>query len=173
MFFKKLNNAGMWEKIQKLRELIKAEKYFKKRTCWNSNCNKDLNIYDFLSDNMNFTPEYILKLWQNPILEFHCCECFKYLKIHELKKIEKEKSTRECLFCKTPMDLYKFSKLNDYLKIHEIKSLWLNADYKLFCDNLCQRKYYKTYYDFLNKKKRKKHQKITQQIANEKLESGS
>lgn len=28
MFFKKLNNASLWDKIQKLRELIKAEKYF-------------------------------------------------------------------------------------------------------------------------------------------------
>ena len=156
MFFKKLNNAGLWEKIQKLRELIKSEKLFRKRTCWNHDCKKDLNIYDFLSDNMNFTPEYILKLWQNPILQFHCCECFKYLKIHEFKKIERELSTRDCLFCKAPMDVYKFSKLNDYLKI--------NADYKIFCDNLCQRKYYKTYYDFLNKKKLKKQEKIKKSV---------
>jgi hypothetical protein len=31
MFFKKLNNAGLWDIIQKLRELNKAEKYFKKK----------------------------------------------------------------------------------------------------------------------------------------------
>ena len=59
MFFKKLNNAGLWDKIQKLRELIKAEKYFKKRTCWN--CNKDLNIYDFLSDNIRKNLENLQK----------------------------------------------------------------------------------------------------------------
>ena len=72
-----LNNFEYWWDFYK--------KYFKKRTCWN--CRKDLNIYDFLSDNVNFTPEYTLKLWQTPILEFHCCECFRYLKIHELKNI--------------------------------------------------------------------------------------
>ena len=164
MYYRKLNNAVMWKNIQKLRDLIKAEKYFRRRSCWNSNCKKSLNVYDFLSDNLNLTPEYILKLWQNPILQFHCCECFKYLKIHELKKIEKEKSTRECLFCKKPMDLYKFSKLNDYLKIQEIKSLWLNVDYKLFCDNLCQRKYNKTYYNFLDKKKRKKQEQLRREL---------
>ena len=164
MYYRKLNNAAMWKNIQKLRDLIKAEKYFRRRSCWNSNCKKSLNVYDFLSDNLNLTPEYILKLWQNPILQFHCCECFKYLKIHELKKIEKECESRECLFCKKTMDLYKFSKLNDYLKIYEIKTLWLNADYKLFCDNLCQRKYYKTYYNFLNKKKRKKQAQLKREL---------
>ncbi len=30
MFFKKLNNAGLRDIIQKLRELIKVEKYLKK-----------------------------------------------------------------------------------------------------------------------------------------------
>ena len=154
MFFKKLNNAALWEKIQKLRELIKLEPIFKPRFCWN--CKKELNIYDFLSDNINFTPEYILELWQTPILEFHCCECFRQLKIHELKKIENELKERKCLHCDTPMDIYKFSKFHNYLKIHEIKALWLNPNLKIFCDNLCQRKYYKTYYDFLNKKKLKK-----------------
>ncbi len=158
MFFKKINNAALWDKIRKLREMIKLEKYFKKRACWN--CKKDLNIYDFISDNVNFTPEYILKLWQTPILQFHCCECFKYLKIHELKKIEQELNIRECLFCKIPIDLYKFTKINDYLKIHEIRLLWLNNNFKIFCDNLCERKYYKTYYEFLSKKKLKKQSKL-------------
>ncbi|MBA7519632.1 hypothetical protein ES705_11712 [subsurface metagenome] len=84
MYYRKLNNAIMWKNIQKLREFIKLEPNFKDRMCWN--CSKDLNIYDFLSDNVDFTPEYILKLWQTPILEFHCCECFRNLKIDELKK---------------------------------------------------------------------------------------
>jgi hypothetical protein len=158
LFFKKLNNAGLWNKIQKLRELIKHENNFKKRTCWN--CGKDLNIYDFLSDNVNFTSEYILKLWQTPILEFHCCECFRYLKVHELKKIENELKERKCLYCDTPIDLYKFCKFHNYLKIHEIKAIWLDPNFKIFCDNLCQRKFYKTYYDFLNKKKLKKQEHL-------------
>jgi hypothetical protein len=153
LFFKKLNNADLWDKIQKLRDLIKIENDFKKRTCWN--CRKELNIYDFLSDNVNFTPEYILRLWQAPILEFHCCECFRYLKIHELKKIEMVLKERNCLYCETPIDIYKFSKFHSYLKLHELKSLWLDSNFKIFCDNLCQRKYYKTYYDFLNKSKLK------------------
>jgi len=42
-FFKKLNKTGLRDIIQKLRILIKAVKYFKKRTYWN--CNKDLNLY--------------------------------------------------------------------------------------------------------------------------------
>ncbi len=158
MFLKKLNNAGLWDKIQKLRELIKVEKYFQKRTCWN--CGKDLNIYDFLSDNVNFTPEYILKLWQSSILEFHCCECFRYLEIHELKKIEQELNERKCLFCDSSIDIYKFSKIHNYLKIHELRNLWLDNNFQIFCDNLCQRKYYKTYYDFLNKKKLKKQNQL-------------
>ena len=158
MFLKKLNNAGLWDKIQKLRELIKVEKYFQKRTCWN--CGKDLNIYDFLSDNVNFTPEYILKLWQSSILEFHCCECFRYLKIHEFKRIEQELNERKCLFCEASIDIYKFSKIHNYLKIHELRNLWLDNNFQIFCDNLCQRKYYKTYYNFLNKKKLKKQNQL-------------
>jgi hypothetical protein len=158
LFFKKLNDAGLWNKIQKLRELIKRENNFKKRTCWN--CRKDLNIYDFLSDNVNFTPEYILKLWQTPILEFHCCECFRFLKVHEIKKIENELKERKCLYCDTPINLYKFSKFHNYLKIHEIKAIWLDPNFKIFCDNLCQRKFYKTYYHFLNKKKLKKQEHL-------------
>jgi len=151
MFFEKLNNAALWEKIQKLRELIKFEKKFKHRVCWN--CNKDLNIYDFLSDNVNYPPEYILKLWQTPVLEFHCCECFKNLKIHELDKIVEELERRSCSYCDSSIDLYKFSKDNSYLKIHELRELWLDNNHKIYCDNLCKHKYYKTYYNFLKKRK--------------------
>lgn len=141
MFFKKINNSALWNKIQKLRNLIKLEKTFKSRTCWN--CGRNLNIYDFLSDNISFTPEYILKLWQTPILEFHCCNCFRDLKIHELKKIGQELKERKCL-CKASIDIYKFSKIYNYLKINELRNLWLDTNFKIFCDNLCQRKYYKT-----------------------------
>ena len=158
MYYRKLNNAAMWKKIQKLRDLIKLEPNFKERVCWN--CSKDLNIYDFLSDNVDFTPEYILKLWQTPILEFHCCECFRNLKINELKKIEQELDKRHCLFCESPIDLYKFSKFHNYLKIHEIRNLWFDNNFQIFCDNLCQRKYYKIYYDFLKKKKLKKQSQL-------------
>jgi len=158
LFFKKLNNADLWNKIQKLRQLIQAENYFKTRTCWN--CGKDLNIYDFLSDNVDFTPDYILKLWQTSILEFHCCECFRYLKINELNSIEKELEERKCLFCEAPINIFKFSKFHNYLKIFELRNLWLDPNFQVFCDNLCQRKYYKTYYDFLNKKKLKKQDQL-------------
>jgi len=149
----------MWKKIQKLRELIKLEYNFKERSCWN--CSKDLNIYDFLSDNVDFTPEYILKLWQTPILEFHCCECFKSLKIDELKNIEQELPTRICLNCHALIDIYKFSKFHDYLKIHELKKYWLDSKFNIFCDNLCQRKYFHIYYDFLRKKKLKRQKELT------------
>jgi len=161
MFYRKLNNADLWNKIQKLRDLIKIEDIFKERTCWN--CGKDLNIYDFLSDNVNFAPEYILKLWQTDILEFHCCDCFRNLKINELEKIEQELDKRYCLFCESPIDIYKFSKFHNYLKIYELRNLWLDENFKIFCDNLCRRKYYKTYYDFLSKKKLKRQNKLIKQ----------
>lgn len=142
MFFKKINNAALWEKIKTLREYqsIFNEK-FNKRVCFN--CNKTLNIYDFLSDNLEFTPEYILKLWQTPVLEFHCCECFRYLKIHELKAIENELEFRKCGFCNKSIDLYKYAGDNSYLKIDELKKEWLNQNIPIYCDNLCKRKYFK------------------------------
>ncbi len=162
MYYRKLNNATMWHKIQKLRDKIKLEYNFKERKCWK--CSKDLNIYDFLSDNLDFTPEYILKLWQTPILEFHCCECFKNLKIGEFEKIEQELPTRICLNCNSLIDIYKFSKFHNYLKIHELRDLWLDIHFKIFCDNLCQRKYFKIYYDFLKKRKRKKQKQLKRNL---------
>ena len=158
MYYRKLNNATMWHNIQKLRDKIKLEYNFKERKCWK--CGKDLNIYDFLSDNIDFTPEYILKLWQTPILEFHCCECFKNLKIDELRNIEQELPTRVCLNCHALIDIYKFGKFHNYLKIHELRKLWLDSKFNIFCDNLCQRKYFKIYYDFLRKKKLKKQEEL-------------
>jgi len=140
LFFKKLNNAGLWDKIQKLRELIKAEKNFKKRTCWN--CRKDLNIYDFLSDNVDFSPEYILKLWQASILEFHCCECFRELKIKEIQKIENQLKIRRCSNCNVPLNIYNFARSNNYLKIKELNDLWLNEKKLIFCSRLCERYYF-------------------------------
>ncbi|MFX1382665.1 MAG: hypothetical protein ACFFBP_09470 [Promethearchaeota archaeon] len=145
MYFRKINNATLWEKIKKLRSFIQETQNFKKRTCFG--CGKSLNIYDFLSDNLEFSPEYILKLWQAPMLEFHCCECFKYLKIHELKQIEKLLPFRNCEKCNSQIDLYKYGKTNNYLKIHELKSIWLNQSNPIFCDNFCQKKYY---YDLKN-----------------------
>ncbi|MFX1455689.1 MAG: hypothetical protein ACFFDB_09975 [Promethearchaeota archaeon] len=162
MYYRKLNNADMWKKIQELRDLIKLTFNFKERRCWN--CGKDLNIYDFLSDNINFSPEYILKLWQTPILEFHCCDCFRNLKSDELKKIEQDLPTRICLNCNALIDINKFSKYYNYLKIYELRNLWLDPHFKTFCDNLCQRKYYKTYYDFLKKRKRKKQQQLKKKL---------
>jgi len=162
MYYRKLNNAAMWKNIQKLRDLIKLEFNFKERSCWN--CKKNLNIYDFLSDNIDFTPEYILKLWQAPILEFHCCECFKNLKTGEFEKIEQELPNRICLNCNSLIDIYNFSKFHNYLKIHELRDLWLDSHFKVFCDNLCQRKYYKIYYDFLKKRKLKKQERLKKEL---------
>ena len=142
MFFRKINNAALWDKIQKLRLYIKSIKNFRKRVCFS--CQKPLNIYDFLSDNLEFTPEYILRLWQTSVLEFHCCECFKYLKMDEMKEIEEQLKTRYCTFCKNPIDLYKYTKDNSYLKIHELKDFWLSKNSFIFCNNLCQRKYYQS-----------------------------
>lgn len=141
MFFKKINNADLWNKIKTLRELIKEEKIFKRRSCWN--CKKDLNIFDFLSDNLEYSAEEILNLWQNPILEFHCCECFKYLKIHELKAAEKIIKTRTCLNCNSSIDIYKFSKEYDGLKILELKKAWLDNSFSIFCSGFCEKHYYK------------------------------
>ncbi|MFW9948688.1 MAG: hypothetical protein ACFFKA_01010 [Candidatus Thorarchaeota archaeon] len=121
MIYRKINNATLWDKIQKLRELIKLEADFKKRVCWN--CSKDLNVFDFMSDNVFLSPEYVLRLWQTSILEFHCCVCFKNLKKEELELIRKELNKKECLFCHKPMDIYQFSKINNDLKIYELKVL--------------------------------------------------
>ena len=139
-YFRKLNNAALWDNIRKLRKSIKLEPNFKERVCWN--CKKELNIYDFLSDNIELSHVFILSLWQNRILEFHCCECFKNLKSHELKSIERELKIRHCTYCKSPIDLYKFNKYNNYLKIYELKNVWLNIESPIYCDNLCQRKHY-------------------------------
>lgn len=141
MFFKKLNNAELWNKIQRLRELIKLENGFKARKCWT--CGKELNIYDFISDNIEFTPEYTLKLWQSNLLEFHCCDCFKSLKSNELNRIEQQLDKRECIYCKQPLNLFKYSKDNNYLKIDELRELWLNKSSELFCSKICNFKYYK------------------------------
>lgn len=141
MFFRKFNNSQLWEKIKKLRKQVQETEGFKERACYA--CGKPLNVYDFLSDNLNFTPARILMLWQSPILEFHCCECFKYLKFHELEAIRQVLEERECDFCKRPIDLHKFNKDHSYLKIDELREEWLNLQKPVFCDNLCQRKHYK------------------------------
>jgi DNA-directed RNA polymerase subunit RPC12/RpoP len=143
MYFKKINNATLWRKIQKLRELIALESNFSKRSCWK--CGKELNIYDFLSDNVGFSSEYLLKLWQSPILEYHCCECYKSLNTSELDKIQQILDYRSCEYCSKQISFFKFSEDNSYLKIHELKEVWLNEKKPLFCDNLCKRKFFKNY----------------------------
>jgi NAD-dependent SIR2 family protein deacetylase len=143
MYYKKINDATLWRKIQKLRELITLEPNFNKRRCWK--CGKELNIYDFLSDNVGFSPEYLLRLWQSTILEYHCCECFKSLKASELDRIQHNLDYRKCKFCATPISLFKFSKDNPYLKISELKDVWLNEKNLIFCDNLCKRKFFKNF----------------------------
>ncbi|MFX1238114.1 MAG: hypothetical protein ACFFAS_09515 [Promethearchaeota archaeon] len=140
MFFRKLNNSKLWKNIKILRRQVQDTENFVERECYS--CGKALNIYDFLSDNLELTPDHVLTLWQSPVLEFHCCECFKYLKYQELKTIEELVDKRECSFCDQSIDLYKFAKDHSYLKIHELKKEWFNVDVPIFCDNLCQRKYY-------------------------------
>lgn len=147
MFFKKLNNAELWSKIQELRELIKIESQFKQRICWK--CKKELNIYDFLSDNLEYDAVGIMKFWQNPMLEFHCCECFKELKIDEITRIERDLKFRNCGFCNKSIELYRYAKANNYLKIQELKEIWLNLEAPIFCDKICNRKYLKLHYNTL------------------------
>ena len=139
IFFRKINNAQLWDKIQKLREIIKIEKNFKERVCWK--CGKELNIYDFLSDNLEYSALGIFKLWQSPFLEFHCCDCFKLLKSDELKEIEHISITRTCLYCGKEIDLYTYSRRNNYLKIYELKEIWANPKAEIFCDSLCRKKF--------------------------------
>ncbi|TFG09110.1 MAG: hypothetical protein EU539_00300 [Promethearchaeota archaeon] len=142
MFFRKLNNSDLWNKIKILREYIKKlGAAFKQRACWS--CGRSLNIYDFLSDNLEFSPEHVLKLWQNPILEFHCCKCFKELKINEIEKIEIQLEFRNCSNCNNSIDIYSFSRAHNYLKIKELNDLWLNEEKLIFCSRICERKYYR------------------------------
>ncbi|MGV9173686.1 MAG: hypothetical protein ACOC44_15715 [Promethearchaeia archaeon] len=142
MYFKRLNNADMWNKIQKLRVQIKKTPHFKDRSCWL--CGKSLNIYDFLSDNMEYSAAQILNLWQNSMLEFHCCECFKDLKRDELEKIEQVRESRACNNCRKEFDIYHFSKEYKSLKIKEIETLWLDPEKLIFCSRFCEKKYFKT-----------------------------
>jgi hypothetical protein len=142
MYFKRLNNADMWGKIQKLRVLIKKTANFKTRKCWL--CGKKLNIYDFLSDNMEYSAVQILDLWQNSVLEFHCCECFKHLKREELEKIELIRNSRACSNCRKEFDIYHFAKEYQALKIEEIRELWLNPGQLIFCTRFCEKKYFRS-----------------------------
>jgi len=73
----------------------------------------DLFTQNKLKAYLSNNHEYILKLWQTPILEFHCCECFRNLKKNELEEIEKILESRNCEFCKKAIDLYKFIKINN------------------------------------------------------------
>lgn len=141
MFYKKLNNSDLWKKIQTLRGLIKEQRDFKKRVCWQ--CKRDLNIYDFLSDNLEYTAGYILDLWQKKLFEFHCCSCFKQLKREELEKIERELKLRTCFNCNKILDIFAFSKEYNALKIKEIEETWLNPEFSVFCSRLCEKLYYK------------------------------
>jgi len=140
MFERKINNAELWLKIRKLRELINQTPNFKKRACFE--CGKDLNIYDFLSDNLEFTAGYVLDMWQNALFEFFCCECFKILKKDEIMLIEKEIKTRYCSNCNIPINIFKFSNEYRHLKISELKEYWLIPDSKIFCSRLCEKKFY-------------------------------
>jgi NAD-dependent SIR2 family protein deacetylase len=139
MFFRKLNNQELWDKIKQLRAIIRRTQDFKQRICWK--CGKDLNIYDFLSDNIEYSAEQIFKLWQSSLLEFHCCDCFKSLKRGKLDQIANQKQFRRCNYCKSEVDIYDYAKIHNYLKIHELRSMWLNPKSEIFCDSICRRKF--------------------------------
>ncbi|MBD3340776.1 MAG: hypothetical protein GF353_16835 [Candidatus Lokiarchaeota archaeon] len=96
-----------------------------------------------MSDNLEFTAGYILDLWQNNLYEFFCCDCFKGLKKQEMEVIERELKYRSCLYCDKTIDIYEFSKLHDYLKIKELKEMWLNENTLIFCNKICERKYFR------------------------------
>lgn len=141
MFFKKINNEDMWKKITTLRLRIKSESNFKTRVCWN--CQKELNIFDFLSDNMEYTAKELLELWQNPLYEFPCCQCYKELMHEELDEIAKIRQSRKCVNCEKNLDIYQFARLYDALKINEIEETWLNPASHIFCSGYCEKYFYK------------------------------
>ncbi|TXT63199.1 MAG: hypothetical protein BAJALOKI1v1_770017 [Promethearchaeota archaeon] len=141
MFFRKLNNQELWDKINQLRTTIRTTEDFKKRVCWQ--CGKELNIYDFLSDNIEYSAAQIFKLWQSPLLEFHCCDCFKLLKKNKLQAIADQQKTRECNYCNNEIDIYRYAKINNYLKIHELKAVWLNPKIEVFCNSICRKRFNK------------------------------
>lgn len=140
MLYKKLNNSNLWKKIIELREMLKTQDNFKSRTCWH--CKKELNIFDFLSDNLDYLTDEILKLWQNSILEFYCCDYFKKIKIEELAGNERLNRTRLCSSCRRPLTLEEFARFHNYLKINELKSYWADDSSLIFCNKLCHRRYF-------------------------------
>ncbi len=93
-------------------------------------------------------------MWQNSILEFHCCGCFKSLKIKEIQDIERIIKTRSCSYCNQDISLFEFSNKNNYLKIHELKDIWTDKKRNIFCNPICRRRYnneLKNNFIFLNK----------------------
>jgi hypothetical protein len=56
---------------------------------------------------------------------------------------------RNCQNCNAELDIYRFSKIYNFLKIKELKQIWLNENALIFCSGYCEKYYYKI-------KKRKK-----------------
>ncbi len=56
-------------------ELYNTRKIIRK--CWN--CSRPLYFSEFSSTNASLSKERLVELWENPHLEFYCCNCFKNL----------------------------------------------------------------------------------------------
>ncbi|MGQ4873866.1 MAG: tetratricopeptide repeat protein [Promethearchaeota archaeon] len=55
------------------------------RTCWN--CKKPLIFEEFKEVNYDFSEERLKELWNNPNLEFLCCNCYTKTIREEVKKL--------------------------------------------------------------------------------------
>ena len=51
--------------------------------------------------------------------------------------------TRTCHNCGISLDIYKFSKIYNFLKIKELRDIWLNENALIFCSGYCEKYYYK------------------------------
>ncbi|MFX1257247.1 MAG: Rab family GTPase [Promethearchaeota archaeon] len=91
MFNKRMINENDFKMLRKdLKERIKEpsieshEKIIRK--CWN--CDRTIYFYEFHDTNSRLiSEERLLELWENPIIQFYCCSCFK--KFYTIKKHSK------------------------------------------------------------------------------------
>ena len=58
-----------------------------------------------------------------------------------MKKKETLENKIICPYCKKEIDIYYYSKYNNYLKIYELKSIWLNKKIDIFCCSICRKKF--------------------------------
>jgi tetratricopeptide (TPR) repeat protein len=60
--------------------MILIDKY-----CWR--CKKPLDFEEFNEVNLNLPEEKVLELWNNPLLQFFCCDCYITLIRRDVKRI--------------------------------------------------------------------------------------